>query len=159
MRKEWKGAAVVVAVAFAASLVACTATPANTTGGGTASAEKGPIRVGSKIDGEGSVLGQMILSVLAERGFTVEDKTRTGATDVVRKALLSGQIDIYPEYTANALLVFNKDKATDPAILKDAAATYDQAAKLDLANGVVWLTPAPANNTWAVAVPRAFSDG
>jgi osmoprotectant transport system substrate-binding protein len=157
MRKDWKGAAALfAAVAVALSLVGCTPSPSNTTGG--TPAEKGPIRVGSKIDGEGSLLGQMILAVLAENGFKVEDKTRTGATDVVRKALLSSQIDIYPEYTANAILVFNKEKATDPAVLKDAQATYDEAAKLDLANGVVWLKPAPANNTWAVAVPRAFAE-
>lgn len=159
MRKNWKGAAAVfAAVAVAISLVGCTTTSSNTTGGGTTAAEKGPIRVGSKIDGEGSLLGQMILGVLQRNGFTVEDKTRTGATDVVRKALLSGQIDVYPEYTANALLVFNKDKATDPSVLKDAQATYDEAAKLDLANGVVWLKPAPANNTWAVALPRTFAE-
>lgn len=157
MRKGLRGAvATFAAAAIAFSIVGCTATPSPTTGGST-SAEKGPIRVGSKIDGEGSLLGQMILAVLQRNGFKVEDKTRTGATDVVRKALLSGQIDIYPEYTANALLVFNKDKATDPAVLKDAQATYDAAAKLDLPNGVVWLKPAPANNTWAVALPRKFA--
>jgi osmoprotectant transport system substrate-binding protein len=157
MRNRWKLAFTVAVAAFAAvSLIACTTTTSGTTG--TAPATKGPIRVGSKIDGEGALLGQMILAVLQKNGFTVEDKTRTGATDVVRKALLSGQIDIYPEYTANALLVFNKDKVTDTSVLKDATATYDEAAKLDVANGVVWLKPAPANNTWAVALPKAFSE-
>jgi osmoprotectant transport system substrate-binding protein len=153
MRRSRKVVAIgIVALAVVALLTAC-ATPVST----TTSAPKGPIVVGSKIDGEGSVLGQMIIAVLRQGGFTVEDKTRTGATDVVRKALLSGQIDVYPEYTANGLLVFNKSASFDPAILKQAAATYDEVAKLDLANGVVWLKPAPANNTWAVAVPRAFA--
>jgi osmoprotectant transport system substrate-binding protein len=157
MRKTWKGAAAMfAAVAVSFALVSCSPAAAPS-GGGSTSTVKGPIRVGSKIDGEGSLLGQMILAVLADKGFTVEDKTRTGATDVVRKALLSGQIDIYPEYTANSLLIFNKDKTIDPAVLKDAAATYAEAAKLDLPNGVVWLKPAPANNTWAVALPRAFA--
>lgn len=156
MRKDWKGAAAVfAAVAFALAVTACSAPASNTTGGPTT--PKGPIVVGSKIDGEGSVLGQTIIAVLKENGFTVEDKTRTGATDVVRKALLSGQIDIYPEYTANAVLVFNKEKATDPAVLQDAARTYQTAKDLDAANGVVWLQPAPANNTWAVALPRTVA--
>jgi osmoprotectant transport system substrate-binding protein len=156
MRKRWKGAAAgFAAFAVAASLIGCTAP--STPGGGASSGEKGPIVVGIKIDGEGSLLGQMIIAVLQHGGYTVVDKTRTGATDVVRKALVSGQIDIYPEYTANSLLIFNKGAAIDPAILKDAAATYTEAAKLDLPNGVVWLAPAPANNTWAVAVPRAFA--
>jgi osmoprotectant transport system substrate-binding protein len=158
MRKDWKGAAAVfAAVAFVFALAACS-TSSNSAGGGTTPAPKGPIVVGSKIDGEGSVLGQTIIAVLKANGFTVEDKTRTGATDVVRKALLSGQIDIYPEYTANAVLVFNKEKNTDSAVLQDAAKTYEAAKTLDAANGVVWLQPAPANNTWAVALPRAFAD-
>jgi osmoprotectant transport system substrate-binding protein len=143
-------------------LTGCSSTPSADTGSGTTasstSAEKGPIRVGSKLDGEGALLGQMILAVLEQNGFKVEDKTRTGATDVVRKALTSGQIDIYPEYTANGLLIFNKDEATNTAVLKDATATFDEAAKLDMPNGVIWLKPAPANNTWAVAVTRAFAD-
>jgi osmoprotectant transport system substrate-binding protein len=155
MRTNWKAAiGLFAAVALSASLVGCGA-PAGS--GGATSGQKGPIVVGSKIDGEGSLLGQMIIAVLQQGGFTVVDRTRTGATDVVRKALLSGQIDVYPEYTANSLLVFNKSASIDPTILKDAAATYTEAAKLDLPNGVVWLKPAPANNTWAVAVPRAFS--
>lgn len=149
------GAALLVALVVAVALAGCGT--ASTGTGGTTTAAKGPIVVGSKIDGEGSLLGQMIIAVLRHGGFTVVDKTRTGATDVVRKALLSGQIDIYPEYTANSLLIFNASATIDPAILKNAAATYTEAAKLDLPNGVVWLTPAPANNTWAVALPRAFA--
>jgi osmoprotectant transport system substrate-binding protein len=163
MRKNWRAAiAVLTIAAVALTLTACAgAQPAGTSGTGSTSAtsaEKGTIRVGSKLDGEGALLGQMIMAVLAQDGFKVEDKTRTGATDVVRKALISGQIDIYPEYTANGLLIFNKDKATNPAVLKDATATFDEAAKHDLPNGVVWLKPAPANNTWAVAVPRKFAE-
>jgi osmoprotectant transport system substrate-binding protein len=160
MRKNRRllvGALVAVAVLM---LVGCSSAPSADTGntGSATSAEKGPIRVGSKFDGEGALLGQMILAVLEQNGFKVEDKTRTGATDVVRKALTSGQIDIYPEYTANGLLIFNKDETTNTAVLRDATATFDEAAKLDLPNNVVWLKPAPANNTWAVAVPREFAD-
>jgi osmoprotectant transport system substrate-binding protein len=160
MRRDWKVAVgLLAALAIAVSLAGCGASSSSSgTGSSTsATATKGPIVVGSKIDGEGSLLGQMMIAVLQHGGFTVVDKTRTGATDVVRKALLSGQIDLYPEYTANSLLIFNASATVDPAVLKDAAATYTEAAKLDLPNGVVWLTPAPANNTWAVALPRAFA--
>ena len=147
-------ATALAALSIAVALVACS-TPTSPTGSSTS---KGPIRVGSKIDVEGPVLAQIMIAMLQKNGFTVEDKTRTGATDVVRKALLSGQIDIYPEYTANGVLVFLKDQKIDPAVLKDATQTYDTVKKLDLqVNGVVWLQPAPANNTWAVAVPAAFS--
>ncbi len=119
---------------------------------------KGPIRVGSKIDVEGPILGRIIISVLEENGFVVEDKTRTGTTDVVRKALLAGEIDVYPEYTANALTVFHSDQDIDASILKSAELTYEKAKELDAEEDVFWARPAPANNTWAVAVPRAYSE-
>lgn len=120
---------------------------------------KGPIKVGSKIDTEGSILGQIIILKLRAEGFEVEDKTRTGATKVVRDALTSGQIDIYPEYTANVLVGFHADQDVDPAILTDAERTYEKARDLDLElSEVAWLKPAPANNTWAVAVPREFGE-
>jgi osmoprotectant transport system substrate-binding protein len=157
MRKNWTDAAAVfAAVAVALVLAACTSTAGTPTT--TTAATKGPIVVGSKIDTEGSILGQIIIQVLENNGFTVTDKTRTGATDVVRKALLSGQIDIYPEYTANAILVFNKEAGSDPTVLSSADKTYQAAKTLDAANGVIWLKAAPANNTWAVGLPKAFAD-
>jgi osmoprotectant transport system substrate-binding protein len=96
---------------------------------------------------------------LENAGFTVEDRTRTGATDVVRKALESDEIDVYPEYTANGITVFHKDAKIDPAILKDARRTYETARSLDATEGIVWLEPAPANNTWAIAIPKKLADG
>ncbi len=68
----------------------------------------------------------------------------------MREAITAGEIDIYPEYTGNAAFFF--DRADEP-IWNDAAEAYAEAARLDLeANGIVWLTPSPANNTWAVAL-------
>ena len=160
MRKNWKGAAAVfAAVAVAIALVGCS-TPASAPSGTTTSTPtaKGPIRVGSKIDIEGPLLGQIIIAMLQKNGFTVQDMTRTGATDVVRKALLAGQIDMYPEYTANGILIFLQNQKIDPSVLKDAAQTYDTVKKLDLqVNNVVWLQPAPANNTWTVALTQKFA--
>lgn len=121
--------------------------------------DKGTVVIGSKIDVEGPILGQMMIQMLEAEGFTVEDKTRTGTTDVVRNALIAGEIDGYPEYTANALTGFYADQEIDPAILKDAQLTYEKAAELDLeGENIVWLAPAPANNTWAVAIPAALAD-
>ena len=163
MRKNWKGAAAVfAALAVAAILLsACSAStpPASTSGAsGSAPAEKGPIRVGSKIDGEGALLGQIILQTLKANGFTVADKTRTGATKVVRQALIDGQIDVYPEYTANGPLGFHSDVKTDPLVLQSAKLTYERAKSLDASIGIVWLQPSPANNTWAVAIPKTLAD-
>lgn len=109
-----------------------------------------PISVGSKIDTEGSLLGNLIAQVLKAHGLAVTDRIALGTTPIVLKALVTGEIDIYPEYTGNAAFFFNK--ADDP-LWKDAARGYDEAKKLDYAaNRLVWLTPAPANNTWGIAV-------
>ncbi|KVP85140.1 ABC transporter [Burkholderia ubonensis] len=106
--------------------------------------------VSSKIDTEGNLLGNLIVQVLKAHGIPVTEKIALGATPIVRKALVSGEIDIYPEYTGNAAFFFNK--ADDP-VWKNANQGYDAAKKLDYAaNHLVWLTPSPANNTWGVAV-------
>ena len=112
--------------------------------------------VSSKIDTEGGVLGNIILLALQNSGIEVEDRIQLGGTPVVRQAITAGEIDIYPEYTGNAAFFFNK--ADDP-LWKDAAKAYEEAKKLDYdANKIVWLTPSPANNTWAIALRKDVAD-
>jgi osmoprotectant transport system substrate-binding protein len=153
MRKQWKGAAAVfAAVAVAIALVGCsTASAPSTT---TPAAEKGPIIVGSKIDTEGKLLSAIILAKLENAGFKVTDKSGTGTTDVVRKALLNKEIDIYPEYTGSGLIFFPNQ---DAAVYKVGEDGYKADQSNDASNGVVWLEPARANNTWALAVKKDFA--
>ncbi len=126
---------------------------------GLALAQKGPVTVGSKIDTEGAVLCQMVRIVLEANGFKVNDKCSTGTTDVVRKALTSGEIDLYPEYTSTALYKFFPNEKLDlEKITKDGKAGFAKAKELDAKNNIVWLNAAPANNTWAIAVPKALAD-
>ena len=113
------------------------------------------VRVASKLDAEGGLLGSMIIQVLEANGIKTENKLQMGATKIVRSALVAGEIDIYPEYTGNAGFFFNVD--TDPA-WKDAGQAAAKAAELDAANGIVWLKPAPANNTWAIALRKDVAD-
>lgn len=124
-----------------------------------ASAAPADIVVSSKIDTEGGLLGNIIALALESAGLPVERRLQLGGTQVVREALLADQIDIYPEYTGNAAYFFNE---ADQDIWNDAQGGYARAAKLDKEqNDVVWLTPAPANNTWAIAVtgPVANDNG
>src|SRR5438105_4973361 len=109
-----------------------------------------PIVVASKIDTEGALLGNMIAATLEARGLPVTRKIQLGPTNIVRAALLAGQIDLYPEYTGNGAFFFRRE--ADPA-WKDAARGYAEVKQRDLAeNRLVWLTPAPANNTWVIAI-------
>jgi osmoprotectant transport system substrate-binding protein len=108
--------------------------------------------VGSKIDTEGALLGNMILLLLDQAEIAARDRTELGPTEIVRAALICGAIDIYPEYTGNAAFFFDDD--ADP-VWKDAAAGYARARMLDFdRNRLVWLKPAPADNSWAIALRK-----
>ncbi|MFB9991633.1 glycine betaine ABC transporter substrate-binding protein [Deinococcus oregonensis] len=115
-----------------------------------------PIVVGSKLDPEAQILGQMIVLTLKNAGLEVTDKTNLGDTGVNRKAILAGEIDVYPEYTGNAVYLFPAAKITakqagSPGVI------YGFARQLDVKNGISWLKPANVNNTWVIAVPQAFA--
>lgn len=115
-----------------------------------ASNDKPTVIVSSKMDTEGGVLGNIIIDVLNAHGVKTENKLQLGGTPIVRKAILAGDIDIYPEYTGNAAFFFNK--ASDP-LWENPEKAYQEAKSLDYAaNKLVWLTPAPADNTWGIAV-------
>jgi len=111
-----------------------------------------PVVVASKVDTEGSVLGKIIVQVLTANRIPVTDKVGFGTTDVIRKAITAKEIDLYPEYTGNGEYFFT---GTDASVWKDGKKGYETVKKLDLEkNGIVWLTPARANNTWAIAVRK-----
>jgi osmoprotectant transport system substrate-binding protein len=123
---------------------------------GLSSQAQSQVVVSSKIDTEGGVLGNIILAMLNANGIQTTDRIQLGATPVVRKAIVAGEIDIYPEYTGNAAFFFNK--ADDP-LWKDPAKAFETAKKLDYdANKIVWLSPSPANNTWGIALRKDVAD-
>jgi osmoprotectant transport system substrate-binding protein len=122
---------------------------------GAAQAAGDRIVVASKVDTEGALLGNIIVQILQHAGLPVENRVSLGPTKIVRTAILSGSVDIYPEYTGNAGFFFKVD--SDPA-WKDTRQGYEKAKSLDAANKIVWLAPAPANNTWAIAVRSDVAD-
>jgi osmoprotectant transport system substrate-binding protein len=108
--------------------------------------------VSSKLSSESAMLGEMIRLLLNAHGVPTIDRMTLGATPVVRRALLSGEVDLYVEYTGNAGFFFNEPG--NPA-WKDLRKGYELGARLDYAaNHIVWLTPADASNAWALAVRR-----
>jgi osmoprotectant transport system substrate-binding protein len=111
-----------------------------------------PVVVSSKLSSESAMIGEMLRLVLSAAGIPTVDRLKLGATPVVRRALLDGEVDLYVEYTGNGGLFFNMP--SDPA-WKDFRKGYDLGSRLDYArNRIVWLTPAPASNAWALAVRR-----
>src|SRR5260370_5870936 len=93
----------------------------------------------------------MIAATLEAKGLTVERKIQLGPTNIVRSAIMAGQIDLYPEYTGNGAFFFHREG--DP-VWKDAGRGYAEIRDLDrAANHLAWLAPASgANNTWVIAI-------
>lgn len=115
-----------------------------------------PVRVGSKIDTEGSLLGNIIIAILDANGIPTVNKVSLGNTKIVRGAITAGEIDLYPEYTGNGAFFFSID--SDP-VWKNAKEGYEKVKQLDYdANKIVWLSPAPADNTWVIAVRKDVAD-
>ena len=68
------------------------------------------VRVGSKIDTEGKLLGNMVVLALEANGIKTENKVSLGNTKVVRTALMAGEIDLYPEYTGNGAFMLGDER-------------------------------------------------
>lgn len=86
-------------LALALPLSACGST------GGSGSGKPGSgvtVVVGSKLDPDGQLLGEMYILLLQNQGFTVTPKLALGQTPVLFNAIKSGAIDIYPEFTGTA---------------------------------------------------------
>lgn len=126
--------------------------------------EGDPIVVGSKQFTEQIVLGQVILHALEDAGYEVEDRTNLGGTAVNRDALEAGEIDVYPNYNGTAISNWYRDiewaqNAIPEGTSGDAYASFATVSSYDAAiYDLIWLRPAPANNTYALAVTRAWSE-
>jgi osmoprotectant transport system substrate-binding protein len=125
-------------------------------GGGAAQAaperaQATPIIVGTKNFPEQYVLGQLYKQALEAQGFEVGYKENIGSTELIAKALTSGQITLYPEYTG-VILSVTFGRQSPP---KSAAAVYQQAKALYAKRGYVLLRQTPFQDVDAIAVLRS----
>ncbi len=107
------------------------------------------IRVGSKNFTEQVVLGEIIALHLEHRLHRkVERRLNLGGTLLAHQSLVSGEIDLYPEYTGTALAAILKDPAaTDPtAVLARVRAEYRRRFQVE------WLDPLGIDNGFAMVV-------
>jgi len=104
--------------------------------------------VGSKEFTEQLILGQITKLVLEDAGATVTDETGLVGSPVVREALVSGDIDMYWEYSGTGWITHLKNTAPVAGTREQFEAVRDA----DAANDIVWLDPAPLNNTYAIAL-------
>ncbi len=109
-----------------------------------------PVRVGSKDFTEEFIVGNMYALLLEANGIPVERKLNLGGTPVLQQALVSDQIDVYPEYTGTGLLTVLKLPTNTDATQVYNAVRDGYKKQFNLA----WLTPAPMNNTQALAMKK-----
>lgn len=115
-----------------------------------------PIVLGSFVDTEGGILGNMVLLALEEKGYTLTDKVQFGTPDVHRKALLEDELDMGIDYTGNGQYYsegFPEEIWGDSQEGYTSIKTYDEEN-----NKLIWLQPAPANNTEMLAVKKDFAE-
>jgi len=143
---------VVLALVLMLILAACGSTSTTTGGTGTTTPSKVPITVGSKLDPEAQLLGEMYVLLLRKAGFTVNPKLALGQTPTVFAALKSGAIDLYPEFTATGLNLLNVKSAFDPA--KDYQTVK---SGFEQQFHITWLDYAPLNDGYALCTSQARS--
>jgi osmoprotectant transport system permease protein len=105
------------------------------------------VRVGSKNFTEQIILGEIVAQQLERAGLTVERRLNLGGTFICDRALRSGDIDVYVEYTGTAdTAVFKEPVETDrQRVLERVRRRYAD-------GGLTLLPPLGFENTFAILV-------
>ncbi len=146
--KSHKVVAIAAAIALAVVGSAATSTSANAAG---KSLKGVSVIVGSKDFTESIVLSKIVTQFILANGGKVVDKTNIKGSSTTREAMVSGDINMYWEYTGTAWLVYQKqtDVNIAPDVLYKKVVAGDKAAK------VTWLPMTSFNDTYAWAITKA----
>jgi osmoprotectant transport system substrate-binding protein len=113
------------------------------------------IAVGSKEFTEQLVLCEITAQRLESQGASVKRVCSMSGSATVRAAELSGDIDMYWEYTGTGWTSHLKQTTA----ITNEKEQYEKVRDMDLAqNKIVWLAPASANNTYAIGVKTATAE-
>lgn len=117
--------------------------------------EARPITVGSKNFLEQILLGEIAAQHLEHRlGRRVERKLNLGGTLLVHKAIVNGDIDLYPEYSGTGATVILNSAPSDKADDVSAQVRREYEARFHLH----WFDPLGFNNTFAMVIRKADAD-
>jgi len=145
-----KSLALVVLISLVV-LAGCGGSSGGSTGGsGTSSNSSITLKVGGKLDTEAQLLTKMYVLLLRKAGFTVIERAALGTNAVVFNAITSGQIDLYPEFTATGLAKLGL-QSTGNAQKDYQAVKQGYESKYH----ITWLNPAPLNDTYGVCTTQA----
>ncbi|WP_022729210.1 glycine betaine ABC transporter substrate-binding protein [Fodinicurvata sediminis] len=110
------------------------------------------IVVGGKNFTEQLLMAEMTTQLLEANGYDVDKRDGLGST-ALRSAQENGQIDLYWEYTGTSLITYNGvEERLSPE------ETYERVSELDAEQGLTWLQPSDANNTYALAMREADAE-
>jgi osmoprotectant transport system substrate-binding protein len=149
--------ATVGALATAIALAACgsssntTSTKSSAATG--AGAGKPAVVIGDKNFPEENILGALYATALRAKGYKVTLKDNIGSTEITYKALTSGQIGMFPEYTGTIVSVIAGSTANPTS----AKAAYDQAKAYLAKHGFVLLAMTPYSNSDVVVTKVAYA--
>src|SRR5580658_1128922 len=130
----------VIALAACGSSSNTTSTKASTgTSASQPGAGKPAVVIGDKNFPEENILGALYATALRAKGYKVTLKDNIGSSEITYKALTSGQIGMYPEYTGTLLAaVYGVTK--NPT---SAAGAYTEASAMAATHGLTLLAPTP----------------
>jgi osmoprotectant transport system substrate-binding protein len=157
--RTWtRGLAALMAVALALALGACGSSNSSSTSTGSSAASqpgkgKPAVTLGDKNFTEQFILGELYAQALRAKGFKVNVKSNIGSSEIIDKALTSGSLDVYPEYTG----VILSELAHQTKRPSDANAAYDAAKKFEEGRGFTVLDKTPFFDSDALAVKPAYA--
>jgi len=113
--------------------------------GGPTTPAKIHLTVGGKLDTEAQLITEMYVLLLQKAGFDVTPKLALGTNAIVFNAITSGQIDLYPEFTATGLAKLGLNSSGN------AAQDYQTVKQgFEQKYQITWLNAAPLNDTYGV---------
>jgi osmoprotectant transport system substrate-binding protein len=134
------------AIGLLVTLAAC---GSSTTSGNSANSNI-TVTVGGKLDTESQILTEIYVLLLRKAGFHVVSRSALGTNDVVFNAIHSGQIDLYPEFTATGLarlgLTSSGNAQKDYQTVKSGFESKYQ---------ITWLNVSPLNDTYGICTTQA----
>ena len=108
------------------------------------------VTIGSKNFDEQFILGEIYAQALEAAGYTVQTELNLGSEVVAKKALETGEVDAYPEYTSTTLTSLYGVAPED--VPGDAQEAADVANEELEADGLVAFAPTPFTSANAVGL-------
>jgi osmoprotectant transport system substrate-binding protein len=107
------------------------------------------LTVGSKEFTEQVILGYVIEFAMMAAGADVHDLTNIQGSNSTHQALRTGQVDLTYEYTGTDWINYLGHETPIPDATKQFEAVRDESLAKE---GIVWVDPAPMDNTYALAM-------